>query len=89
MIETEPAFQGCDPEVEEKFGREKNFITNAWHAICYLADYFLMELKEKGLPQGVVDSLKVMAELGKSKKIGQKEIRTTLQAVNTIVEVMG
>jgi hypothetical protein len=54
-----------------------------------MADYFLAELKEKGLPRGVIDSLRLMAELGKSKEIGQKEVRTTLKAVNTIVEVMG
>jgi hypothetical protein len=54
-----------------------------------IADYFLMELKEKGLPQGVIDSLKTMAELGKNKEIGQKEVRTTLKAVSTIFEVMG
>lgn len=54
-----------------------------------MADYFLMELKDKGLPKGVIDSLKTIAEFGKSKKIGQNEIRQTLKAVNTIFEIMG
>lgn len=54
-----------------------------------LSDYFLTELKQKGLPKGVRDSLKTMAELGKSKEIGSNEVRATLKAVNTILEVMG
>ena len=54
-----------------------------------LADYFLAELKDKGLPKGVMDSLKGIAELGKGKEIGEKEVRATLKAVNTIFEVMG
>lgn len=52
-----------------------------------LADYFLTELK--GLPQGVVDSLKEMAELGKKKDIAEKDVKTALKAVNTIFEIMG
>ncbi len=54
-----------------------------------LADYFLTELTAKDLPKGVSDSLKTMAELGKSKEIGPNEVRTALKAVNTIFEVMG
>lgn len=54
-----------------------------------MADYFLTELKDKGLPQGVVDSLKMIAGLEKEKETGQKELRLALKAVNTIVEVMG
>ncbi len=54
-----------------------------------MADYFLGELKEKDLPKGVIDSLMTIAELGKQKEIVEKEVRTTLKAVNTIVEVMG
>jgi hypothetical protein len=53
------------------------------------ADYFMMELKDKGLPQGVMDSLKTIAGLEKEKEIGPKEVRTTLRAVNTIFEIMG
>jgi len=53
------------------------------------ADYFLTELKDKGLAQGVIDSLKTIAELEKEKEIGPKEVRTTLKAVNTIFEIMG
>lgn len=61
-----------------------NFITEV-----NMADYFLAEFKDKGLPKGVIDSLKMIAELGKNKEIGQKEVRTTLKAVNTIFEIMG
>jgi hypothetical protein len=48
-----------------------------------------MELKDKGLPQGVMDSLKTIAGLEKEKEIGPKEVRATLRAVNTIFEIMG
>ena len=54
-----------------------------------LADYFLIEFKDKGLPKGVIDSLKGIAELGKAKEIGEKEVRATRKAVDTIVEIMG
>jgi hypothetical protein len=53
------------------------------------ADYFMTELKDKGLPQGVIDSLKTIAGLEKEKEIGPKEVRATLRAVNTIFEIMG
>lgn len=53
------------------------------------ADYFMTELKDKGLPQGVIDSLKTIAGLEKEKEIGPKEVRATLKAVNTIFEIMG
>ncbi len=52
------------------------------------ADYFMTELKDKGLPQGVIDSLKTIAGLEKEKEIGPKEVRTALKAVNTIFEIM-
>lgn len=54
-----------------------------------MADYFLAEFKDKGLPKGVMDSLKGIATLGKAKEIGEKEVRSTLKAVTTIFEVMG
>jgi hypothetical protein len=54
-----------------------------------LADYFLTEFKDKGLPKGVIDSLKGIADLGKAKEIGEKEVRATRKAVDTIFEVMG
>jgi len=54
-----------------------------------MADYFLAELKDKGLPKGVIDSLKGIAELGKVKEIGEKEVRATRKAVDTIFEIMG
>jgi hypothetical protein len=54
-----------------------------------MADYFLMELKEKGLPKGVLDSLKTIEEIGKQKEISQNEVRSTLKAVSTIFEIMG
>ena len=54
-----------------------------------LADYFMAELKDKGLPQGVMDGLKTIASLEKEKEIGPKEVRTALKAVNTIFEIMG
>lgn len=54
-----------------------------------LADYFLTEFKDKGLPKGVMDSLKGIAELGKAKEIGEKEVRATRKAVDTIFEIMG
>lgn len=53
------------------------------------ADYFLSELKDKGLPQGVTDSLKEMAELGKKQNLDEKDIKTVLKAVSTISEIMG
>jgi hypothetical protein len=53
------------------------------------ADYFLAEFKDKGLPQGAMDSIKTIAELGKQKELGQKEVKTTLKAVSTIFEIMG
>jgi hypothetical protein len=54
-----------------------------------LADYFMTELKDKGLPQGVMDSLKTIVGFEKEKEIGPKEVRATLKAVNTIFEIMG
>ena len=54
-----------------------------------LADYFMTELKDKGLPQGVMDSLKTIAGFEKEKEIGPKEVGATLKAVNTIFEIMG
>ncbi|MCX8116568.1 MAG: hypothetical protein N3G78_01385 [Desulfobacterota bacterium] len=54
-----------------------------------LAAYFLEELKAKKLPMGVMDSLKSIAEIEKKSLIGEEEVRRTLKAVTTIIEIMG
>ena len=72
------AGEGGKMEVAANFIKEVN-----------MADYFLIEFKNKGLPKGVIDSLKGIAELGKAKEIGGKEVRTTQKAIDTIFEIMG
>ena len=67
-----------------KMQQAANFI-----AEVNMADYFLNEFKDKGLPRGVMDSLKGIAELGKGREIGEKEVRATRKAVDTIFEIMG
>ncbi len=54
-----------------------------------MADYFLIEFKDKNLPKGVIDSLKGIAALEKAKEIGEKEVRATRKAIDTIFEIMG
>jgi len=67
-----------------KMQQAANFI-----AEVNMADYFLGEFKDKGLPKGVMESLKGIADLGKTKEIGEKEVRATRKAVDTIFEIMG
>jgi len=53
------------------------------------AEYFISELKDKGTPPGAINSLKVLAEMKSKEKIGQREIKSALKAVNTIIQIMG
>lgn len=54
-----------------------------------LADGFLAELQNKGLPHGVISSLNDLSEMGKKKDIGEKDVKAALKAVNNISEIMG
>ena len=53
------------------------------------ADYFMTALKDKGAPAGAIASLKILAEMKSAEKIGVKEIKTALKAVDNIIKLMG
>lgn len=54
-----------------------------------LADYFMMEIKGKGIPRGISEALKTISEIGKRQEIGEREIQATLKALETIIEILG
>jgi len=53
------------------------------------AEYFLTELKDKGMTKGAAESLTILSELKSKDKIGQRQIKKALQATNTIISSMG
>ena len=53
------------------------------------AEYFLSELQSKGAPAGAVDSLKTLAQMRSKEQIDQRDIKTALNAVNTLIQIMG
>jgi len=53
-----------------------------------MAEYFLNTLKGASLPQGVINSLKKLAELEKKKELTSKDCRLVYKSANQIFEIM-
>lgn len=53
-----------------------------------LSDYFLKELKDKGLSKGVIDSLTTLSTLKAKKDLSKDDLQVALKAVDTIYQLM-